>query len=190
MSPADLYRRYGHVARQFVKFGIVGGAGVLVNMVVAVVMNKLHGGTQHAQDILWSLPGTAYNLRFTSVVWIAGFLVANLFNFQLNRSWTFRDTKAAPWLAEFWPFLAVGSVAALVGLFIKDRLHQPDFSDLPARALVPRERRTGLAGVLVSAVHHRDHHSDQLRGEQAVDLPSHPWPARGCIRDERELRCT
>jgi len=119
VSPADLYRRYGHVARQFVKFGMVGGAGVLVNMVVAIVMNKLHGGTPHAQDILWSLPGTVYNLRFTSLVWIVGFLVANLFNFQLNRSWTFRDTTAAPWLAEFWPFLAVGSVAALIGLFIK-----------------------------------------------------------------------
>ena len=125
MSPADLYRRYRHVARQFVKFGMVGGAGVLVNMVVAIVMNKLHGGTHHAQDILWSIPGTAYNLRFTSVVWIAGFLVANLFNFQFNRTWTFRDTEPAPWFAEFWPFLAVGSAAALIGLFVKIAFTNP-----------------------------------------------------------------
>lgn len=119
VTPADMYSRYGHVLRQFVKFGLVGGAGVVVNMLVAIAMNKANGGTVNAQRVILSFPGTPYNLRYTTLVWIVAFLVANVFNFQLNRSWTFRHTQKAPWLREFWPFLAVGSAAALAGIFIK-----------------------------------------------------------------------
>ncbi len=116
---ADYYQRYRHVLRQFIKFGLVGGAGVAVNMTATVVLNKLHGGTKHAQDILFPIPATDFNFRYTSLVWICAFLVANLFNFQLNRSWTFHGTSKAPWWDEFWPFLAVGSTAAFIGMFIK-----------------------------------------------------------------------
>jgi putative flippase GtrA len=126
VTSATLYTRYRHVLRQFVKFGLVGGAGVVVNMLVAIGMNKLNGGTVNAQNILFAIPGTPFNFRFTSLVWIVAFLVANLFNFQLNRSWTFRGTRHAPWLTEFWPFLAVGSAAAAVGLFIKVALTNPN----------------------------------------------------------------
>ncbi len=91
----------------------------MVNMLVAVLLNKLHGGTANAQAILFPIPGTPYNFRFTSLVWIVGFLVANVFNFELNRRWTFRSGERAPWFTEFWPFLAVGSAAAAIGLFIK-----------------------------------------------------------------------
>ena len=117
-SAGSLYRRYAHVGRQFIKFGLVGGAGVVVNMLVAIVMNKLNGGTINAQNVLFAIPGTPFNFRFTTLVWIVAFMVANLFNFQLNRHWTFKG-KRAPWLTEFLPFLAVGSAAALVGIFIK-----------------------------------------------------------------------
>ena len=125
MTAASPFDRYPQVVRQFVKFGLVGGAGVVVNMVVAIVMNKLNGGTANAQNVIFPIPGTAYNFRFTSLVWIVGFLVANLFNFQLNRSWTFRHGQKAPWLREFWPFLAVGSAAAFLGLFIKIAFTNP-----------------------------------------------------------------
>lgn len=118
-TAGPFYRRYAHVGRQFLKFGLVGGAGVVVNMLVAIVMNKANGGTVNAQNVIFSIPGTPYNVRFTVLVWIVGFLVANLFNFELNRRWTFKAGNAAPWLKEFGPFLAVGSAAALVGIFIK-----------------------------------------------------------------------
>lgn len=118
-SAGGFYRRYAHVGRQFVKFGAVGGAGVVVNMLVAIIMNRLNGGTVNAQNVLFGIPGTPYNLRFTTLVWIVAFLVANLFNFQLNRHWTFSANERAPWLKEFGPFLAVGSAAALAGIFIK-----------------------------------------------------------------------
>lgn len=125
VSPATFFQRYRHVGRQFVMFGLVGGAGIVVNMIVAIIMNKAHGGTANAQQILFAIPGTEFNFRFTSLVWIVAFLVANLFNFQLNRSWTFRGTAKAPWFHEFWPFLLVGSVAALAGLFIKIAFTNP-----------------------------------------------------------------
>lgn len=119
------YLRHQRTVRQFVKFGIVGGSGVLVNMIVAIVMNKLNGGSANAQDIVWSIPGSPFNVRFTALVWIGGFLVANLWNFQLNRWWTFRSGAHARWWKEFWPFLAVGTVAAAIGLVIKIVLTNP-----------------------------------------------------------------
>lgn len=125
MSAELAVAKRGETLRQLVKFALVGGSGVLVNMVLAVVMNKANGGTQNAQNILFAIPGTDFNVRFTSLVWIVAFLVANVYNFQLNRSWTFRRGVKAPWWAEFWPFLLVGSVAALVGLFIKIALTNP-----------------------------------------------------------------
>ena len=122
---AGHYRQYAESIRQFVKFGIVGGSGVIVNMVVAIIMNKLNGGSANAQEIIWSIPGSPFNVRFTALVWIGGFLVANLWNFQLNRWWTFRSSGRARWWSEFWPFLAVGAVAAVVGLVIKISLTNP-----------------------------------------------------------------
>lgn len=110
--------------RQFLKFGIVGGSGVVVNMVVAVVMTKLHGGSTHDNDPLWYLTGR-HAVRYTHLVWIGGFVVANFWNFQLNRSWTFKREQRRSYWREFWPFFAVGSVAALVGLFIKTWLTNP-----------------------------------------------------------------
>ncbi|WP_043456762.1 GtrA family protein [Gordonia polyisoprenivorans] len=115
----DRYATHVRNLRQFARFGIVGASGVVVNMLVAVLMNKAHGGTANAFNVIWHIPGSAYNVRFTVLVWIVGFLVANFVNFQLNRSWTFKSSRHATWWSEFWPFLAVGSVAAIVGLFLK-----------------------------------------------------------------------
>ena len=99
-SAASFHARYGNSLRQFGKFGMVGGMGVLVNMAVAFVLNKLHGGTRYAQQVIWSIPGTPYNIRFTVLVWIGAFLVANLVNFLLNRHWTFKGARAPFWRAN------------------------------------------------------------------------------------------
>lgn len=120
-TPGD-HRR--HLA-EFIKFGLVGGSGVLVNMLVALVMNKANGGTRNSQQILFNLFGTPWNFRFTSLVWIVAFIVSNIANFQLNRSWTFKRDRRRSWWAEFWPFFSVGTVAAFVGMFIKIALTNP-----------------------------------------------------------------
>lgn len=123
-NPETRAQRSKRHMRQFVKFGMVGGSGVVVNMVVAVIMTKLHGGTSHDNDPIWYVTGR-HALRYTHVVWIGAFIVANFWNFQLNRSWTFKREHRRGWWAEFWPFFAVGSIAALVGLVIKTYLRNP-----------------------------------------------------------------
>lgn len=112
------------VLAEFLRFGMVGGSGVAVNLLVTYVMTQLNGGVAHDNRVVLSLWGE-YNLRFTIVVWIVAFLVANLWNFELNRHWTFRRTTRRGWWAEFWPFLLVGSVAAGLGAVIKLALTNP-----------------------------------------------------------------
>lgn len=106
------------VAAEFVKFGLVGGSGVAVNLVVAYVMTQLNGGVANDNRVLFELPGK-FAFRFTLLVWIVAFMVANLWNFQLNRVWTFKRDRMRSWWAEFWPFLLIGSVAAAVGALLK-----------------------------------------------------------------------
>lgn len=110
--------------RQFLKFGIVGGSGVLVNLAVGIMLHRANGGTINAGDPLFTLPGTDMAFRYRNFVWVGSFLVANLWNYQLNRWWTFRG-HAVGWWRGFWPFLAVGSVAMLVGLGIQWALTHP-----------------------------------------------------------------
>lgn len=113
-----LWERYGNSLQQFLKFGLIGGAGVLVNQAVLILCNVLGrdwGDTDYS-DVLFNLFGTEYNVRYFQLYSIIAFLVANMFNFVLNRYWTFRKHKRAPFLKEYLPFLLVGSVAALVGL--------------------------------------------------------------------------
>lgn len=123
MSPSTSFLgRYGHTARQFVMFGFIGGAGVLVNMATVAVANAVGVGVFGVldRDPFIPLPGTDRALRFYIVYAGLAFLVANLFNFVLNRYWTFKDHhgRPAPFLKEFVPFLTVGAVAQLIGFVI------------------------------------------------------------------------
>lgn len=124
MSPASLVRRYAPVGRQFVKFGLVGGSGVLVNQAVFILANQvaIHVFRSHEYDAFWRIPGTDWAIRNYLVYAVVSFLVANLWNFVLNRHWTFRHGDKAPFLKEYGPFLLVGSVAVLVGLVIMQLL--------------------------------------------------------------------
>ena len=117
-------RRAARIGGQFIRFGVVGGSGVIVNMAVAVVINKLNGGSANATEILFSIPATSFNFRFSSLVWILSFLVANTYNYQLNRSWTFRGSQRA-WWKGFWQFLAIGAVAAFIGMILKAMMMSP-----------------------------------------------------------------
>lgn len=110
--------------RQFLIFGIVGGSGVIVNLAVGIMLHRANGGTINAGDPLFTLPGTDMAFRYRNFVWVASFLVANLWNYQLNRWWTFKGHLVG-WWHGFWRFLAVGSVAMVVGLGIQWALTHP-----------------------------------------------------------------
>ncbi|HBX82835.1 MAG: GtrA family protein [Propionibacteriaceae bacterium] len=123
----DLYDRYGNSLRQFIKFGLIGGSGIVVNLVVVALCNNLaiHLFDSHEYDAFLRFPGTNLAIRNYIVYAIIAFLVANTYNFVLNRHWTFRHGVKAPFMKEFWPFLLVGSVAAAIGLVLLQLLMNP-----------------------------------------------------------------
>ncbi len=94
------------------RFGLVGGSGVLVNTLVVILLRKTG---PHFEDVFLDLPMTSFNIRWYHVYLTISFLVANLWNFQLNRHFTFRSAKHSGWWREYGPFLAVGLGAALIG---------------------------------------------------------------------------
>ncbi len=85
-------RRRG--VRQFVKFGIVGASGTLVNFLVAHALEKT-----------------------TTLSWFAdfaiGFMVGGVSNYIFNRIWTF-GSRRNPFV-EGLQFLTVSAVALLAG---------------------------------------------------------------------------
>ncbi|MDO5094180.1 MAG: GtrA family protein [Propionibacteriaceae bacterium] len=122
---------YGAALKQLLRFGVVGGLGVLVNMVVMVGAAKtfplLWGSSAvpEGEGVWWSIPGTEFNVRWYHIMAAVAFLVANLFNFQLNRWWTFGSHRHAGWFREYWPFLTVGLVALAIGQVIITALMHP-----------------------------------------------------------------
>lgn len=118
-----LFVRHRHNWGLLFRFGLVGGSGVLVNLLVTIVLKRTG---PHFEDIAINLPLTEFNVRWYHLFSMASFLVANLTNFQLNRVWTFRSARHSTWLHEYGPFLAVGLAAQMVGLAILTLLMHPD----------------------------------------------------------------
>ncbi|MGC2244227.1 MAG: GtrA family protein [Candidatus Aquilonibacter sp.] len=88
--------------RQFVKFGIVGASGFIVNLVVFTLLQRLdplHNETLH-YNVLYSI----------------SFLAGGVSNYWLNRIWTFRSTGHA--VREGAQFLTVSVIALAVGLAV------------------------------------------------------------------------
>jgi putative flippase GtrA len=88
--------------RQFVKFGIVGASGFLVNLVIFTLLQRVvpdHGAA-----------GPYY------AIYSIAFLAGGVSNYFLNRIWTFRSTGHAG--KEAAQFLSVSVLALLVGLIV------------------------------------------------------------------------
>jgi putative flippase GtrA len=105
-----------------IRFGLVGGSGVFVNLLAVIIANKL-GPDENS--VFFDLPLTAFNIRWYHAYSTIAFVVANLWNFQLNRTWTFRSAKHSGWLREYLPFLAVGLGGQIIGLGILTLLMHP-----------------------------------------------------------------
>ena len=102
-------------ALQFARFALVGGSGVVVNLLALVVVKRLG---PHPEVALFALRPTEFHVRWYHLYSTIAFLVANLWNFQLNRSWTFRSSRHKSWWREYWPFLAVGMLGQAIGLVL------------------------------------------------------------------------
>lgn len=117
-----LLARHRHNVGLLARFGVVGASGVVVNMVTLIALRKLG---PHFDDAVVGLGTSDFNLRWYHVYSTLAFLVANLSNFQLNRTWTFRSSAASRWWAEYGPFLVVGLGGQAVGLAVLTLLMHP-----------------------------------------------------------------
>ena len=88
--------------RQFVKFGIVGTSGFLVNLIVFTLLQRV-------------IPDHARPLQY-NVIYSVAFLAGGVSNYYLNRIWTFRSTGHA--VREGAQFLTVSAIALVVGLLV------------------------------------------------------------------------
>jgi putative flippase GtrA len=88
--------------RQFVKFGIVGASGFLVNLVIFTLLQRAVPNHREA--------GPYY------AIYSIAFLAGGVSNYFLNRSWTFRSTGHAG--KEAVQFLSVSVLALIVGLIV------------------------------------------------------------------------
>jgi putative flippase GtrA len=117
-----LFVRHRHNWILLVRFGMVGASGVVVNLVVLKALEVI--GPFY--DSVWiDLPATDFNVRWYHLYVTVAFWVANLWNFQLNRGWTFQSGKHARWMREYVPFLLVGLSALLVNLLVVTALMHP-----------------------------------------------------------------
>ncbi|MGD7002487.1 GtrA family protein [Corynebacterium halotolerans] len=113
--------------QQFIKFGIVGGSGTAVNLLVAALSKKIAGWTAglHENDVFMNLFGTEYNIRWFNIFLTIAFLVANTWNYQLNRMWTFKGISTRSWFRGFFPFLLTGLGAFVVSQIVATLLMNP-----------------------------------------------------------------
>jgi len=88
--------------RQFLKFGVVGASGFVVNFVIFTLLQRIV--PNHAE------PGPYY------MIYSVAFLSGGVSNYFLNRAWTFRSTGHVG--REGLSFLSVSVLALIVGLIV------------------------------------------------------------------------
>jgi putative flippase GtrA len=108
-TPVVDRERVARNARQFTKFAVVGGSGVIVNLAV-------FNATLIAWHLVTGRPLSDLGLTADYVANALGFVVSVVSNYYLNRRWTFRST--GPVAIEFPKFLTVSVVAYAVNLGI------------------------------------------------------------------------
>jgi putative flippase GtrA len=117
-----VFVRHRHNWGLLTRFSIVGATGVVVNL---LVFGLLLATSIDPHGVVLPIVGTEFNVRWYHGFSTVAFLIANLWNFQLNRAWTFRSAGRAPWLREYVPFLAVGVAAQALGLLVLTMLLHP-----------------------------------------------------------------
>lgn len=124
-----LFVRHRHNWALLVRFGLVGVSGVFVNL---VVLNLVEAIGPYYDDVWIDLPASEFNVRWYHLFVTIAFFAANLWNFQLNRGWTFQSARHAPWMREYVPFVLVGLLSLGVNLVIVTvLLHQHSPLSLP-----------------------------------------------------------
>lgn len=125
MNSAEV-KVYRNNLKEFIKFGVVGGSGVVVNSLILILTRKLFNAMGFGTYDVWlNLFGTQYNIRYFNLFVAIAFLGANLWNYQLNRWWTFKHSNQKSWLRGFLAFLGAGLVAFVITLLVNNALLHP-----------------------------------------------------------------
>lgn len=118
-TEAGRLARSRQIFQQFLRFGIVGFSGFFVNQVVFILSKKLGGHWSIDDlDVMFNLFGTQWNVRWYHLFSVIAFLVANVWNFFLNRQWTFRGHTKQAWWIQLPRFMAVGIFGLLITLVV------------------------------------------------------------------------
>jgi putative flippase GtrA len=88
--------------RQFLKFGVVGASGFVVNLAIFTLLQRV-------------IPNHAATLPY-NVIYSIAFLSGGVSNYFLNRAWTFRSTGHVG--REGLSFMTVSVLALIVGLIV------------------------------------------------------------------------
>jgi putative flippase GtrA len=130
-APAATRERLRGDAVQFVKFGLVGLSGVIVNVVVfsatLLLWLTLTGHLASTGELTHSLRGlvTKSALDIPRVAYYVanalGFAVSVMTNYYLNRRWTFRSTGRVA--SELPKFVAVSIIAYAGNLIVFSLAH-------------------------------------------------------------------
>jgi putative flippase GtrA len=88
--------------RQFVKFGVVGASGFVVNLVIFTMLQRV-------------VPNHTGALQY-NIIYSVAFLAGGVSNYFLNRAWTFRSTGHVG--REGLSFMTVSVLALIVGLIV------------------------------------------------------------------------
>lgn len=125
-QPIDKQRRINwfsllleHRLVRFIKFGLVGGSGVVVNLLVF-------------QLAFWAIPIASPDWRHT-VANLCGILVSIFTNFLLNDGWTWGDREKGStkdWVARLVRYYAACSIAALCQLGVSSGLYSMVFKSI------------------------------------------------------------
>lgn len=113
---------------QFGLYAVVGGSGFVVNTVSLFLINTFVvdiWGRASVDKILMPVPGTAFNLRLYHLFIAASFLVANLWNFWLNKRFTFSHKEPATSRTRYTPFLVTGLLGLAVTTLVTTALMNP-----------------------------------------------------------------
>jgi len=88
--------------RQFLKFGVVGASGFVVNLAIFTLLQRL-------------VPNHAATLPY-NIIYSIAFLSGGVSNYFLNRAWTFRSTGHVG--REGLSFMMVSVLALIFGLIV------------------------------------------------------------------------
>lgn len=179
---------------QFGLYAVVGGSGFVVNTVALYLINTVVvdiWGRGSVNEVLFPLPFTDFNIRLYHLFIAVSFLIANVWNFFLNKRFTFsrKDIEELDGVrTRYTPFLVVGlfglAVSALVTTLMMNPtspLHLPDDFFDDSSVLRNRLYWANAAGIIVSTpvtflvnkywtFTHRPKADEAVRDETPVEL--------------------